>query len=129
MLSSLLGAQMRVFDSNPSGRMLNRFSKDLGAVDETMPGAIAQSVFNLLLIFGILCLVSIINPAMLVVLAGSLMVVVLLLKLYLRAAQDLKRMEGISMKNSLYFGPPISKTVTISYISSQSCIFSHVSQS
>lgn len=99
MLTSLFGAQMRVFDSNPSGRILNRFSKDLGAVDETLPSAIIQSIQNLLIILGILCLVSILNPGMLVVLAGAAIVGVLLLKLYLRPAQDLKRLEGISVFN------------------------------
>lgn len=97
MLSSLLGAQMRVFDINPSGRILNRFSKDLGTMDETMPCAIAESIQTLLLIIGILCVVIILNPAMLIALACSVFFVVLLLKLYLRAAQDLKRLEGISM--------------------------------
>lgn len=98
MLASLLGAQMRFFDSNPSGRILNRFSKDLGAVDETLPSAIAQSIQNVLIILGIFCVVSILNPAMLIVLAGSLILGILLLKLYVRSAQDLKRLEGISKR-------------------------------
>lgn len=97
MLTSFLGARMIIYDSNTSGRILNRFSKDLGAVDETLPCAIAESMQTLLLIVGILCVVIILNPAMLIVLAGSVVFIGFLLKLYLRSAQDLKRLEGISM--------------------------------
>lgn len=40
---SLLHSPMRFFDTNPSGRLLNRFSKDMGAVDELLPKAIIEA--------------------------------------------------------------------------------------
>lgn len=40
---SLLHSPMRFFDLNPSGRILNRFSKDMGAVDELLPKAIIEA--------------------------------------------------------------------------------------
>lgn len=40
---SLLHSPMRFFDINPSGRILNRFSKDMGAVDELLPKAIIEA--------------------------------------------------------------------------------------
>lgn len=37
IFSKLIVATMRFFNSNPSGRILNRFSKDIGAIDEYLP--------------------------------------------------------------------------------------------
>lgn len=37
MFSKIVYATMWFFNNNPSGRILNRFSKDIGAVDEVLP--------------------------------------------------------------------------------------------
>ena len=38
--SRLLNAAMRFFNNNPSGRILNRFSKDMGYIDEYIPSVL-----------------------------------------------------------------------------------------
>lgn len=37
MLLSVIGAKIRFFDLNPIGRIINRFSKDIGILDDTLP--------------------------------------------------------------------------------------------
>jgi ATP-binding cassette subfamily C (CFTR/MRP) protein 4 len=37
MFSSIVSATMNFFHSNSSGRILNRFSKDIGNIDEVLP--------------------------------------------------------------------------------------------
>lgn len=37
MFSKIVYAYMFFFNTNPSGRILNRFSKDMGTVDESLP--------------------------------------------------------------------------------------------
>lgn len=43
MFQSVVSATMRFFDTNPSGRILNRFSKDIGTVDEGLPKAMLDA--------------------------------------------------------------------------------------
>lgn len=40
MFTSLTRATMRFFNTNTSGRILNRFSKDMGAIDELLTNAL-----------------------------------------------------------------------------------------
>ena len=44
MFASILRGAMRFFDTNPSGRILNRFSKDIGAIDELLPRFMLETI-------------------------------------------------------------------------------------
>lgn len=37
MLDSIINAKIRFFDLNPIGRIMNRFSKDIGNLDDSLP--------------------------------------------------------------------------------------------
>ncbi|CAH0722564.1 unnamed protein product, partial [Brenthis ino] len=94
MFHSMLRGVMRFFDSNSSGRILNRFSKDIGALDELLPRFLLESIQIYLVMFSILAL----NAAALVWTLLPTTIILLLfyviLQIYLKSAQSIKRLEG-----------------------------------
>lgn len=97
MFSNVLEATMRFFDTNPSGRILNRFSKDIGSVDELLPSSMLDALQIFMVMLGILCMVFIVTPWMVGPAVILTALYILIRNVYLSTAQDIKRLEGISM--------------------------------
>ncbi|CAG9767681.1 unnamed protein product [Ceutorhynchus assimilis] len=96
MFHCLLKAPMRFFDVNPSGRVLNRFSKDIGAIDEILPRALMESIQILLVMMGILVSVTISSYYMV---AAIIILGYIFLKVrgwYVASAKHIKHIEGIA---------------------------------
>lgn len=95
MLACILKATMGFFDTNPSGRILNRFTKDMGAMDERLPKFMSEFTHLALVMLGVLVVICIVNPIMLLAVLAVTLVDYIIIKFYMRASQDLKRLEGI----------------------------------
>ncbi|XP_046432670.1 ATP-binding cassette sub-family C member 4-like [Neodiprion fabricii] len=96
MFANLLQATMRFFQTNPSGRILNRFSKDVGTMDEQLPITMLDALQIFTLTLGTFAMVSIVNPLTIIplVIVGGLFYVIRIY--YLRTAQNIKRLEGLA---------------------------------
>lgn len=54
----VLRAPLSFFHTNPTGRVLNRFSRDQGAVDELLPQCLFDSIQALMMVLGSFILVG-----------------------------------------------------------------------
>ncbi|RZC40224.1 multidrug resistance-associated protein, partial [Asbolus verrucosus] len=94
--SRILKATMHFYNRNPSGRILNRFSKDLGNIDEYIPEIMYDVIAVALDLFGAIILSAVVDVWL------CLPAVVLLLafysfrRVYIETSRSVKRIEGIA---------------------------------
>ncbi|KAL9698307.1 hypothetical protein quinque_001748 [Culex quinquefasciatus] len=96
MFNGCVSTSMRFYDTNPSGRILNRFSKDMGSVDELLPKAILDATQIILSMVGTIVVTVIVNPMFLVPLAFLGVIFIYLRRIYLKTSKNIKRLEGIT---------------------------------
>lgn len=96
LFNCVVNASMRFFDTNPSGRILNRFSKDIGAIDELLPKAILDAGQIILNMAGALILVTIVNPYFLIIVGVTGIFFLMLRRVFLKSSKNIKRLEGMS---------------------------------
>ncbi|XP_018014259.1 ATP-binding cassette sub-family C member 4 isoform X1 [Hyalella azteca] len=96
MFSAVIRVPIQYFDTHPIGQILNRFSKDLGQVDELLPSTLYDFLCISLNIVGIITVIASVNPYLLIptfILAGIFWYI---RRFYLGSARDIKRLEGIT---------------------------------
>jgi ABC-type multidrug transport system fused ATPase/permease subunit len=114
LMHSVTRAKFKFFDVTPLGQIMNRFSKDLEAVDqEVAPIAIGVMSCALAIVVTV-ALISAITPGFLV--AGIFISAMYFFvgKFYLRSSRDLKRLESVQ-RSPLFqqFGETLSGITTI----------------
>ncbi|XP_067669590.1 ATP-binding cassette sub-family C member 4-like isoform X2 [Haliotis asinina] len=94
MFSKILRAPISFFDNNPVGRILNRFSKDVGHMDDLLPITFFDFVQCFLLIVGIIIVAGIINPWVFIPTVPLCILFIFIRRYYLRSSRSVKRLEG-----------------------------------
>uniref|UniRef100_A0A672ZTS9 Cystic fibrosis transmembrane conductance regulator n=1 Tax=Sphaeramia orbicularis TaxID=375764 RepID=A0A672ZTS9_9TELE len=94
MFNSILRTPVRFFDINPIGRILNRFSKDIGMLDSNMPWTFVDFIQVFLQILGVICVAASVIPLILVPVIPLLGVFLWLRRYFLRTSRDIKRLES-----------------------------------
>jgi len=95
MVLAILQAPVHFFDSNPVGRILNRFSKDVGCLDELLPKTFLVSIQRVLLVFASIIIPTVTNPWLLFLVVPLIVLVLYISKYYLKTSRGLKRLESI----------------------------------
>lgn len=124
MYEGVTRATMYFFNTNPSGRILNRFSKDMGQVDEILPAVMIDVIQIFLQLFGIIIVVATVNYYFLIPTLIIGIIFYFLREFYLKSSRDIKRMEATSeymmnLRNcfwigfSLMYGIPINSIMCV----------------
>ncbi|KAL8958720.1 MAG: hypothetical protein Q9193_004276 [Seirophora villosa] len=94
--TAILHAPIRWLDTTPTGRILNRFTADFNAVDESMADGLGFFINQVLQLAAIVVAGAILSPAIVIVAAVLLLFCIYVAKLYLPGARDVKRIESVT---------------------------------
>jgi ABC-type multidrug transport system fused ATPase/permease subunit len=95
-LAGVLGAPLRFFDSTPTGRILNRFARDLEAVDDELSWSIEQACRTAANTLATLLLILTAVPILLFVALPVIATYHRVQHVYRRAAREARRLESIA---------------------------------
>ena len=95
MVTCLLQAHVLFFDINPAGRVLNRFSKDMGCVDELLPKMFLSVIQLFLLMLVAATLPAFTNFWLCFVSLPIIIIFLCLASHYLKTSRELKKWESI----------------------------------
>ncbi|XP_063913156.1 probable multidrug resistance-associated protein lethal(2)03659 isoform X2 [Zophobas morio] len=94
MFDKTVHTTMRFFNTNPSGRILNRFARDMNIVDETLPTSMTDSVQVFLHVLAITFIISLVN---LWIILPTIVIFVIFYGykfVFVSTSRDLKRIES-----------------------------------
>lgn len=114
LLSSVMNAKIRFFDSTPIGRIMNRFSKDIGGIDQRLANTCAGVMRNVFGGLSTIILISTITPSFLFVACVIMGIYYIICLFFLSASRELKRLDSIS-RSPIYqhFGETLAGVCTI----------------
>ncbi|XP_041372527.1 ATP-binding cassette sub-family C member 4-like [Gigantopelta aegis] len=96
MFKFVLGAKTQFFDSNPVGRILNRFSRDLGFVDDPMTRCLYVVIDFTMLMFSTTVVVCMVSPWLLIAVIPVAMFVIFIRYFAIRTTRQIRRLEAVS---------------------------------
>ncbi|BGP12105.1 Transporter of the ATP-binding cassette (ABC) [Rhodosporidiobolus nylandii] len=114
LISSILGARIRIFDSTPTGRILNRLSKDVETIDQDLAQTSMYLTLEILMVIGIIGTISAGIPAFLPAAFVITLMYMFLGRVYLASSRELKRYESVT-KSPIFslFGEALQGVSTI----------------
>ncbi|GBF89551.1 canalicular multispecific organic anion transporter [Raphidocelis subcapitata] len=96
LLAKILRLPMGFFDSQPTGRLVNRFTKDTEALDTQMSAAVNSALACLVGVAGSVAAVAAVSPYVLVALVPLAVLYYRVQRLYIATSRELKRLDSVA---------------------------------
>ncbi|KAL2082928.1 hypothetical protein ACEWY4_020701 [Coilia grayii] len=96
LLANVLRVPMMFFDTTPSGRVVNRFAKDMFTVDEMIPMSFRSWVLCLLGVIGTLFVICLATPLFTAVIVPLAVVYYFVQRFYVATSRQLRRLDSVS---------------------------------
>ncbi|XP_045472450.1 probable multidrug resistance-associated protein lethal(2)03659 [Harmonia axyridis] len=96
VVGRLIQGKMSFFDSNPGGRILNRFSKDMGIVDEYIPFILYDVVAIIVALIGTMVISVFVEVWLLIPCIFLLIILYICRMFYIVTSRNIKRIESIT---------------------------------
>lgn len=96
MIRRLLNAKMRFFDSTPSGRIINRLSRDMVSIDQQSAEILTNFINCVLSCAAVLAVVTYSSPKFVYALAVILVLYYLVGSLYITTNREIKRFDSVT---------------------------------
>jgi ATP-binding cassette subfamily C (CFTR/MRP) protein 1 len=96
LLAGVVRAPLRFFESNPVGRILNRFSRDIETIDAVLPRSLFELIHCLFEVLTIVAMVVVIQPITLLVVGPALAVYSRMLTLFRPTSREVQRLESVT---------------------------------
>lgn len=141
MVDSILQTNIKFFKNNPSGRILNRFTKDMGAIDETLPQVLLNTLqvsFTMVIVayfqkqfqvglnvIGVILVVIFVNQWFIIPTALIVTIFYTIRYIYINSSRDIKRIEGTSKRRKVLqdFTNNFNRNL---FITAKSLVFHHL---
>jgi ATP-binding cassette subfamily C (CFTR/MRP) protein 4 len=96
MTEAVLRAQIAFFDQNPIGRILNRFSADVGSNDDLLPATLFDFLVVLFIVLGAVITTISVLPFVLIVVPPLMWYFLRVRRIFVTTSRELKRLEGLA---------------------------------
>ncbi|XP_074447165.1 ATP-binding cassette sub-family C member 2 [Larus michahellis] len=109
LLSNILRVPMSFFDTTPSGRIVNRFAKDIFTIDETIPMSFRSWLSCFMGIISTLLMISLATPFFVLVIIPLSIFYYFVLRFYVSTSRQLRRLDSVT-RSPIYshFGETVS---------------------
>lgn len=96
LLQGVLAAPLRFFEANPTGRIVNRFSRDLDTVEGPLPRTLQDTCSCVLDVLVVFILLSVLEPYALILLLPLTLVYARYARVFRPTSREAQRLESIS---------------------------------